>query len=98
MLSHQLSDATLKFTRLRYVIVGVVVGGLVVGAALGLVLAVNMERPLGQITTAVYQLTAGDRSQPLEEQDPTEIRLLARSVRGRAQDPDGRQHSNAALD
>jgi signal transduction histidine kinase len=80
MLSHQLSDATLKFTRLRYVIVGVVVGGLVVGAALGLVLAVNLERPLGQITTAVYQLTAGDRSQPLEEQDPTEIRLLARSV------------------
>jgi two-component system sensor histidine kinase BaeS len=79
-LTHQLAGIYERFLRLRYFILGVLVGGLLLGAAVGWVLALNLERPLRQVTQAVYDLVSGERSTWLPERGPEEIRLLLHAV------------------
>ncbi|MBN1314467.1 MAG: HAMP domain-containing protein, partial [Anaerolineales bacterium] len=79
-LNHQLASITERFYRLRYLISGVLVIGLLLGALIGWVLALNLERPLRQATRAVSQLASGQQMKPLPEQGPVELQLLARSV------------------
>lgn len=79
-LSHQLIDVHQWFQRLRYLIGGVLAGGLLLGAAVGLVLAIALERPLGQITQAIYQLASDQGLKSLPEQGPKEICLLSHAV------------------
>lgn len=78
-LTHQTAGVSQRFARLRYVISGVLVGGLLVGAVVGWGLALNLERPLEQVTRAVRRLTSGEALDPLAEQGPREIRQLSRS-------------------
>jgi two-component system sensor histidine kinase BaeS len=79
-LSHQLTSVQERFLRLRFLIGGVSLVGLLLGALIGLVLALNLERPIRQVTQAVWQLTTGERTMHLEERGPQEIRLLERAV------------------
>jgi two-component system sensor histidine kinase BaeS len=79
-LTHQLAGIYERFVRLRYLILGVLVAGLVLGTATGWVLALNLERPLREVTQAVYGLVSGEQSAPLRERGPQEIRLLLRAV------------------
>lgn len=78
-LTHRLTNLYEWFLRLRYIIAGVLITGLVLGAAVGLVLALNLERPLQEVTRAVYQLASGEQLTPLPEQGAEEIRLLSRA-------------------
>lgn len=79
-LTHRLASVYEQFLRLRYLITGVLIVGLLLGAALGWLLALNLARPLRQVTQAVYQLASGEQLTALPEQGPAEIRLLLRSV------------------
>jgi two-component system sensor histidine kinase BaeS len=79
-LSHRLTSVQERFLRLRFLIGGVLVAGLLLGALVGLVLALNLERPIRQVTQAVWQVTTGERTLHLEERGPQEIRLLERAV------------------
>jgi two-component system sensor histidine kinase BaeS len=79
-LSHQLTSVYERFVRLRYLIAAVLLAGLLLGGAVGWVLALNMERPLGRVTRALDRLIAGERLSPLPERGPREIQVLARSV------------------
>jgi len=79
-MSHRLTGVFERFMRLRYLIAGVAVVGLLLGAAAGWSLAVSLARPIQQVTTAVWQLTGGERTMPLPERGPQEMRLLERSV------------------
>lgn len=79
-LSHRLATIQEQFLRLRYVIVGVLLGGAAVGIALGWVLAMNLERPLARVTQAVDGLARGEKLIPLAERGPEEIQLLLRAV------------------
>ncbi len=79
-LSHRLTGVLERFLRLRYLIAGVLAGGLLLGAAVGWLLALNLERPLRQVTQAVWQLTSGERTLQLPERGPQELSLLSRSV------------------
>jgi two-component system sensor histidine kinase BaeS len=79
-LSHQLITVFERFLRLRYLIVGVLFGGLLLGAAAGWVLALNLEHPLSQATEAVSRLTSGETLAPLPERGPEEIHQLLHSV------------------
>lgn len=65
-----------QFLRQRYLIAGVVTVGLILGAAVGGVLALNLERPLQQLTRAVHRVASGQSLTPLQEQGPDEVRLL----------------------
>lgn len=78
-LTHRLATVYDRFLRLRYLILGILAAGLVLGAAVGLTLALNLERPIRRVTQAVYQLAAGDEQITLPEQGPEELRVLARA-------------------
>jgi two-component system, OmpR family, sensor histidine kinase BaeS len=69
-----------QFQRVRYLILGVLAVGLLLGAAVGWLLALNLARPLRQVTSAVYRLASGDRLEPLPERGPREMQQLSRSV------------------
>ena len=79
-LSHQLATVEEQFVQLRYLIVSVLVVGLVLGTMIGLLLALNVERPIRRVTLAIYALSRGDWSGSLSEQGPREIRLQVRAV------------------
>lgn len=79
-LTHPLSDLVNRFVRLRYLISGVLAAGLILGAALGWLLAVELEQPLARVTQAVTGLASGTRQPPLSEQGPTEVRQLIAAV------------------
>lgn len=75
-LTHKLAGVNERFLRLRYLIVALLAGEVVVGAAVGWLLATNLEPPLRRVTQAVYRLASGQRSEPLPEEGPAEICLL----------------------
>jgi two-component system sensor histidine kinase BaeS len=68
------------FSQLRLLIVIVLGAGLILGAVIGLSLALNLNRPLQNVTTALYDVAAGTRNEALPERGPTELREQARAV------------------
>ena len=79
-LSHQLTGVYERFARLRYLVAGVLLAGLLLGGVVGWVLALNMERPLRRVTRALDRLIEGEHLSPLPERGPREMQVLARSV------------------
>ncbi len=69
-----------RFRQLRSMVFGVLLGGLLLGVALGWGLALTLERPLARATESVYHLASGEDLTPLPERGPREIRLLLRAV------------------
>jgi two-component system sensor histidine kinase BaeS len=74
--TYRMGNVYSQFLRLRYLIAGVLAVGLFLGATVGWVLALNLERPLHQVTLAVHRLAGGQQLTPLPEQGPEEVRLL----------------------
>jgi two-component system sensor histidine kinase BaeS len=86
-LSYELAGVYERFSQLRLLVAGVLIVGVLLGAALGYVLAVNLERPIQRLTLAVRQLAAPQQFaggvqawQPLPETPPEEIALLIRAL------------------
>jgi two-component system sensor histidine kinase BaeS len=78
-LTHRLVNVYELFLRLRYLIVGVLFAGLLLGGSVGWVLALYLAQPLRRVTLAVYQLASGELQESLPEEGPEEIRTLIRS-------------------
>ena len=78
-LSYPLTSVYERFQLLRYLIAGVLVVGLILGAIAGTVLALDLGRPIQETQRAAEQLAYGQSPAPLAEQGPEEIRSLARS-------------------
>jgi signal transduction histidine kinase len=76
-LTQRLAGVVERFVRVRYLIGGVLAAGLLVGAAVGMALALNLERLLRQITQAVYGLASEQDPAPLLEQGPEALSALA---------------------
>jgi len=79
-MTHQLAGIYERFLRLRYLILGVLVAGLLLGVAVGWILALNVSRPLRQVTGTVYGIASGEQLTRLPEHGPEEIRTLLRAV------------------
>ncbi|HSB67517.1 MAG TPA: ATP-binding protein [Anaerolineales bacterium] len=69
-----------EFIQLRYLMGGILLFGLIVGVSLGIILALNIERPIQLVTQAVQDLASGKRSELLPEKGPEEIRQLQRAA------------------
>jgi two-component system sensor histidine kinase BaeS len=69
-----------EFIQLRYLMGGILLFGLLVGVSLGIILALNIERPIHQVTQAVHDLAIGKSSELLPEKGPEEIRQLQRAA------------------
>ncbi len=79
-LSYQLTNVYARFAQLRWLVGGVLLVAVLVGAGLGYLLAVNLARPIRQMTQAVNQLASAQQPMPLPEPAPVEIGVLAHSV------------------
>jgi signal transduction histidine kinase len=71
---------TRLFQQMRWLSILVILGCLLVGAILGSLLAWDISKPLRQATQAINSLARSERSEPLAEQGPEEVRDLARTV------------------
>jgi len=78
-LTDPLSSVYARFPRTRTFITWVLVGGLVVGVAIGWFLAVDLERPLRRATQAIWEMACGGPLTVLPEQGPEDVRLLLRA-------------------
>jgi two-component system, OmpR family, sensor histidine kinase BaeS len=78
--SDRLDSLASNFTRLGQYLLLVLVLALVLGVLVGLVLAVRLEKPIEAVTTAVSEIAAGQRTEPIPETGPKETQELARSV------------------
>jgi signal transduction histidine kinase len=68
------------FWQMRLLIIIVMGGGLLLGVIIGLALALSINRPVQNVTTALYNLASGLSHEPLPERGPTELREQARAV------------------
>lgn len=73
---HRLSTVYDQFERLRYYIMVILGLALVLGTLVGYILAINLERPLREVTRGINQLASGNELAALPERDPEEIRLV----------------------
>ncbi len=69
-----------EFIRLGDLILVILAAGLGMGILLGSVLALNINRPIQQVTQVIYQVAAGDMREPIPETGFTETRLLLRAI------------------
>ena len=79
-LSYQLNSVYARFAQLRWLIGGVLLVAVLLGAGLGYLLAVHLARPIRQMTQAVNQLASAQQPAPLPEPAPVDIGTLAHSV------------------
>ncbi len=79
-LTYRYTTVADELIQLRFLIAGVLFLGLLLGAAIGLALALTIERPIELATRAIYDLARGERNDRLPERGPEEMRLLARAV------------------
>jgi signal transduction histidine kinase len=63
----------------RYVIIFTLAGGLLIGIILGWSLALNLSKPIRQVTQAINDLAHGNRQAQIISHGPEEIQLLAQS-------------------
>lgn len=68
-----------ELLRRRYLIAGILTGGLLLGTTIGWVLAESLTRPLQQVATSVQELAKGERWVPLPEPHLEEMSLLVRA-------------------
>ena len=77
------------FGRLRSLVLLTLLVEVILAVLLALVLARRLARPITTVTNAVGEIVAGQRTEPITEEGPLEIRQLAASVNilsGRLQD------------
>ncbi|MCJ7662033.1 MAG: HAMP domain-containing histidine kinase [Anaerolineales bacterium] len=79
-MTYHLENVYGRFLLLRYVIVGIVAAGTLLGVVMALLLALNFSNALQRVTHAVQLLATGQEYKPPIEQGPEEIRVLLRSI------------------
>ena len=84
-LSYQLTSVYEQFAALRWLVVGVLIVGLLLGAGAGWSLALNLQHPIEQITDAVDGLAREQASAPLPEPQPEEFARLVRAFNSLAE-------------
>jgi len=84
-LSYQLTSVYEQFNALRWLVVGVLIVGLLLGAGVGWILALNLQRPIEQLTEAVDRFASDQTATPLPEPQPEEFALLVRSFNSLAE-------------
>jgi signal transduction histidine kinase len=84
-LSYRLTSVYEQFTALRWLVAGVLIVGLLLGAGAGWILALNLQRPIEQLTHAVDRLAGDQPPAPLPEPQPEEFALLVRAFNSLAE-------------
>lgn len=79
-LTYHLENIYQEFLTLRLLISGVLAGGILLGLAISIILAVNLGNALKQVGNAVQQIAINKEYHPIIEGDPEEIQTIYRGV------------------
>jgi signal transduction histidine kinase len=79
-LTDPLSNIYERFPRTRALITTVLIGGLILGAIVGWILAVNLSRPLRRATVAIAGMSTGHPLTTIPERGPSEVRTLLHTL------------------
>lgn len=79
-MSYHLENVYGQFLSLRYIIIGIIAAGILLGVIMAMLLALNLSNALQRVTHAVQLLASGQEYKPPIEQGPEEIRVLLRSI------------------
>ncbi|MEJ2757498.1 MAG: HAMP domain-containing protein [Anaerolineales bacterium] len=79
-LSHPYTTVYDELKQMRLLIFGILLFALVAGVGLGSFLAVTINTPIKQVTTAINQLATGNKLEKIEQQGPEEIQSLVGST------------------
>jgi signal transduction histidine kinase len=79
-LSYDFSTIFDEFSSLRTLILGILVAGMLLGIALGAILALNTSKQIMQVAQTVNELACGSPRQTLPEKGPEEIKVLLHAV------------------
>jgi two-component system sensor histidine kinase BaeS len=74
--TYRYESVTEEILRLRNLIGGILVLGLIVGALFGFFLAISLSTPLRRVTQSVFDLARGEKTDILQEEGPEEVRTL----------------------
>lgn len=69
-----------EFNQFRELIAAILIFAMLITAAIGYFLALNISRPIHRATQQVYQLAKGELRDPQAEYGPEEVRLLIRAT------------------
>ncbi len=75
-LAHRLETFYDQFMEMRFYVIGILGIALILGTLAGGVLAIQMERPLREVTRGINRLASGQELAALTERGPEEIRTL----------------------
>ncbi|MGE5262336.1 MAG: ATP-binding protein, partial [Acidobacteriota bacterium] len=75
-MAHRLSTIFDQFLRLRYSVAEILGLALILGTLAGLILAINLERPLRQVARGIDRLATGQELAALPERGPEEIQMV----------------------
>jgi signal transduction histidine kinase len=78
--TYQIDSVYELLVKMRMLIILVLGGGLLLGIVISLSLALSINRPVQNVTTALYDMASGVRNEPLPEVGPKELREQARAV------------------
>jgi signal transduction histidine kinase len=76
-LTQQFTQVARQFQRLYVVVGGVLGAALIISGLIGSALAVNLQRPIAELTRAIHAVTAENHPSPLPERGPNELHTLA---------------------
>jgi signal transduction histidine kinase len=79
-LSHEYTTIFDELLQMRLIILGILLLALVAGISLGSVLAITINTPIKQVTTAIDQLARGEKLEKLEHKGTEEIQSLVYST------------------
>ena len=79
-MTYHLENVYGQFLSLRYIIIGILAVGILLGVIMAMLLALNLSNALQRVTHAVQLLATGQEYKPPIEQGPEEIRVLLRTI------------------
>lgn len=79
-LSYRFTTIAKQLLELRYLILSIVIFGAVSSAVVGLLLALNIDRPVQSITQATFDLAIGTRADMLPEEGSWEFKVLQKAA------------------
>jgi signal transduction histidine kinase len=79
-LAHSLASIQERLSPLRSVILATILGGGAIALLIGLALAGSISGPLARLTQLVSQLDLGKSPEPLPEEGPEEVEMLATTI------------------
>jgi two-component system sensor histidine kinase BaeS len=79
-ISYRYASFVEQLMGMRYIIVLILTAGIFASALLGLLLALNLNRPIQEVTQAIFDLARGARADKLPEQGPDELKRLQQAA------------------